>query len=53
MDLAERRCLFIVGAIINDVSIEFFNRSLSSETWENILQIKSTNKAYDNFLQIF
>ena len=42
----------ITKRIINDVSIELFNQSLSSENWENVLQIKSTNKAYDNFLQI-
>ena len=43
----------VINDVINDVSIELFNQSLSSENWENILQIKSTNKAYDNFLQIF
>ncbi|XP_065684202.1 glutamate racemase-like [Hydra vulgaris] len=43
----------ITKRIINDVSVELFNQPLSSVNWENILQIKSTNKTYDNFLQIF
>ena len=51
--IKERKERFIFSRDISDISVEKFKYKLRTISWYSITNSSDTNKAYDNFIEIF